>query len=102
MTNMQNIGAIIVKLMEEENNLREAYNKAEDWNTECYKRVLVWEEAYAVSGEDEGTGQMLDEVYEEYEEANSIMRKAEERLEAMEEALQGLRKAMEFVEQLGL
>ena len=102
MTNAQNIEATIEKLLEEEQKLREAYKEAEDWNTESYNRVLVWEEAYAASGEDEKTGQVLDEVYEEYEKANSNMREAEEGLEAMEEALQGLRKAMKIVELLGL
>lgn len=102
MTNAQNIEATIEKLMEEERKLKEAYKEAEDWNTESYNRVLVWEEAYAVSGENEKVGQILDEVYEEYEKANSNMREAEEGLEAMEEALQGLRKAMKIVELLGL
>ena len=102
MTNTQNIGAIIVKLMEEEQKLKEAYDKAEDWNSACYERVLVWEEAYAASGEDERTGQTLDEVYDEYDEANEAMHEAEERVEAIEEALEALRKAAEAIEWLGL
>lgn len=102
MTNTQNIGSIIVKLMEEEQKLREAYDKAEDWNIECYNRVLVWEEAYTTSSEDEEVGQKLDEVYDEYSEANDAMHEAEERVEAIEEALQALRKAAEDIEWLGL
>ena len=102
MTNTQNIGSIIVKLMEEEQRLREAYDKAEDWNTACYERVLVWEEAYTASGEDEGVGETLDEVYDEYSEANDAMHEAEERVEAIEEALEALRKAAEAIEWLGL
>ena len=102
MTNTQNLGAIIVKLMEEEQKLKEAYNKAEDWNGACYERVLVWEQAYADSGEDERTGQTLDEVYNEYDEANEAMHEAEERVEAIKEALEALRKAAEDIEWLGL
>ena len=102
MTNTQNIGAIIVKLMEEEQKLKEAYNKAEDWNSACYERVLVWEQAYADSGEDEATGATLDEVYNEYSEANDAMHEAEERVEAIAEALDVLRTAFDAIEWLGL
>lgn len=102
MTNTQNLGAIIVKLMEEEQKLKEAYNKTEEWNTACYERVLVWEEAYAASDEDEEVGQKLDEVYDEYNEANEAMHEAEKRAEAIEEALEALRKAAESIEWLGL
>lgn len=102
MTNTQNIGATIVDLMEKENELKEAYNKAEDWNSACYERVLVWEQAYVDSGEDERTGQTLDEVYNDYNEANDAMHEAEERVEAIAEALQGLRTAFEAIEWLGL
>lgn len=102
MINTQNLGAIIVKLMEEESKLKEAYNKAEDWNAACYERVLVWEEAYTASDGDEGVGETLDEVYDEYSEANDAMHEAEERVEAIDEALQALRKAAEAIEWLGL
>lgn len=102
MTNIQNIGAIIIKLMEEEQKLREVYNEAEDWNTECYNRVLIWEEAYTASGEDKGVGETLDEVYDEYSEADKAMHEAEDRVEAIEEALEALRKAAEAIEWLGL
>lgn len=102
MTNIQNIGAVIIKLMEEEQKLKEAYKEAEDWKTGCYNRVLVWEEAYAASGEDERVGETLDEVYDEYSKADDAMLRAEKGVEAVEEALQGLRKAVEAIEWLGL
>ena len=102
MTNTQNLGAIIVKLMEEEQKLKEACDKAEDWNSDCYDRVRLYEEAYMDSGEDEAIGQVLDEVYEQYDEANEAMHEAEERVEAIEEALEALRKAAEAIEWLGL
>lgn len=102
MTNTQNLGAIIVKLMEEEQKLRAAYEEAEEQNSRAYDRVLVWEEAYTTSDEDEEVGQKLDEVYDEYSEANDAMHEAEERVEAIDEALQALRKAAEAIEWLGL
>lgn len=102
MTNTQNLGAIIVKLMEEEQKLKAAYEEAEEQNSRAYDRVLVWEEAYTTSGEDEEVGQKLDEVYDEYSEANDAMHEAEERVEAIEEALEALRKAAEAIEWLGL
>lgn len=102
MTNTQNLGAIIVKLMEEEQKLKTAYEEAEEQNSRAYERVLVWEEAYTTSGEDEEVGQKLDEVYDEYSEANDAMHEAEERVEAIKEALEALRKAAEDIEWLGL
>lgn len=102
MTNTQNLGAIIVKLMEEEQKLKAAYEEAEEQNSRAYERVLVWEEAYTASGEDERVGETLDEVYDEYSEVNEAMHEAEERVEAIDEALQALRKAAEAIEWLGL
>ena len=102
MTNTQNIGAVIINLMVKENELKEAYNKAEEWNSDCYDRVRLYEEAYTDSGEDEAIGRVLDEVYQDYDEANEAMHEAEERVETIAEALEALRKAAEAIEWLGL
>ena len=102
MTNTQNLGAIIIKLMEEEQKLKTAYEEAEEQNSRAYDKVLVWEEAYTTSGEDEEVGQKLDEIYDEYNEADKTMREAEEKVEAIKEALKALRKAVEAIEWLGL
>ena len=102
MTNTQNLGAIIIKLMEEEQKLKTAYEEAEEQNSRAYDRVLIWEKAYTTSGEDEKVWQRLDEVYDEYSEANYAMNEAEERLEAIKEALEALRNAAEAIEWLGL
>lgn len=102
MTNIQNLGAIIVKLMEEKQKLKVVYEEAEEQNSRAYDRVLVWEEAYIASGEDEGVGEMLDEVCDEHSEVNEAMHRAEERFEAVEEALEALRKAYDTIEWLGL
>ena len=102
MTNTQNLGAIIIKLMEEEQKLKTAYEEAEEQNSRAYDRVLIWEKAYTTSGEAEKVGQRLDEVYDEYSEANYAMLEAEERVEAIKEALEALRNAAEAIEWLGL
>lgn len=102
MTNIQNLGKIIIELIEQEQKLKTAYKEAEEQNSHAYDRVLVWEEAYAASGEDERVGETLDEVYDEYSEANEAMHKAEERLEAIKDALEALREAYDNIEWLGL
>lgn len=102
MTNVQNIEAIIAQLIEEEQKLSSAYEEAEEQNSRAYERVLTWEEAYTASGEDEEVGQKLDEVYDEYNEADKTMREAEEKVEAIKEALKALRKAAEAIKWLGL
>ena len=102
MTHTQNIRTIIAQLMEEEQKLSSAYEEAEVQNSRAYDRVLIWEEAYTTSGEDEEVGQKLDEVYDEYNEADKTMHEAEEKVEAIKEALKALRKAVEAIEWLGL
>ena len=102
MTHIQNVEAIISQLMEEEKKLSSAYEEAEEQNNRAYDRVLIWEKAYTVSGEDEKIGQRLDEVYDEYSKANYAMLEAEERVEAIKEALEALRNAAEAIKWLGL
>lgn len=102
MTQTQNVEAIIAQLLEEEQKLQTAYEEAEEQNSRAYDRVLAWEEAYTTSGEDEEVGQKLDEVYDEYNEADKTMREAEEKVEAIKEAIEALRKAVEAIEWLGL
>lgn len=102
MTNTQNLGITIINLMEEEQKIKKALDKAEDWNAACYNRVVIWEAAYIDGGKDEGVGKTLDEVYDDYSEANEAMHEAEEQIEAIEEALKALRKAAEAIEWLGL
>lgn len=102
MTNAQNIEAIITQLMEEEQKLSSAYEEAEEQNSRAYDRVLIWEEAYTASNENEEIGQKLDEIYDEYNEADKTMREAEEKVEAIKEAIEALRKAVEAIRWLGL
>ena len=102
MTHTQNVEAIIAQLMEEERKLSSAYEEAEEQNNRAYDRVLVWEEAYTASGEDEEVGQKLDEIYDEYNEADRIMWETEDKLKSIKEAIEALRKAVEAIKWLGL
>ena len=102
MTHTQNVEAIIAQLMEEEQKLQTAYEEAEEQNSRAYDRVLVWEEAYTTSGEDEEVGQKLDEVYDEYSEANRTMLETEDKLKSIKEAIDALRKAVETIKWMGL
>ena len=102
MTSIQNLGTIIVKLMEEEQKLQTAYEEAEEQNSRAYERVLTWEKAYTTSGEDEEVGQKLDKVYDEYSEAVKAMWETEDKLKSIKEAIEALRKAVEAIKWLGL
>ena len=102
MTHTQNVEAIIAQLMEEERKLSSAYEEAEEQNNRAYDRVLVLEEAYTASGEDEEVGQKLDEIYDEYNEADRIMWETEDKLKSIKEAIEALRKAVEAIKWLGL
>ena len=102
MTNTQNLGAIIVELMEHEPSTKAKLAKAEKYQEWTYMRVQVWEEAYADSDEDETVGERLDEAYNEHEEAYTETDRLRDKAEAIDEALQALRKAAELIEWLGL
>ena len=102
MTNTQNLGAIIIKLMEEEQKLKTAYEEAEEQNSRAYDRVLIWEEAYTASGNNEAIGQKLDEAYDDYNEADRTMWETEDKLKSIKEAIEALRKAVEAIKWMGL
>ena len=102
MTNAQNIRNTIAQLMREKWELEPALKKAEEQYSLAYDRVLVWEETYMASGEDEEVGQKLDKVYDEYSKADKAVRETEEKVKAIKEVLKALRKAADTIEWLGL
>lgn len=102
MTSIQNLRTIIVKLMEEEQKLSSAYEEAEERNNHAYEKVLIWEEAYTASGNNEAIGQKLDEAYDDYNEADRAMWETEDKLKSIKEAIEALRKAVEAIKWLGL
>lgn len=102
MTNAQNVEAIIAQLTEEEQKLSSAYEEAEEQNSRAYEKVLIWEEAYTVSGNNEAIGQKLDEAYDDYNEADRAMWETEDKLKSIKEGIEALRKAVEAIKWLGL
>ena len=102
MTNAQNIRITIAQLMREKQEFEPALKKAEEQYSLAFERVLVWEEAYTASGEDEEVGQKLDKVYDEYSKADKAMREAKVKVQSIKEALEALYKAVEAIEWLGL
>ena len=95
MTNMQNLRAIIINLIEQENKLKMVYEEAKEQNSRAYKRMLVWEKAYTASGDDEEVAQIFDDVYDEYSET-------EEQTEAIDTALEEIHNATKAIERLCL
>lgn len=102
MTNAQNIRTTIAQLMREKWEFEPALKKAEEQYSLAFEKVLVWEEAYMASGEDEGVGQKLDKAYDEYSEADKAMREAKVKVQSIKEALEALRKAADTIEWLDL
>ena len=95
MINTQNLRAIIVNLIEQENKLRMAYEEAKEQNSHAYKRMLVWEKAYTASDDDEEVAQIFDDVYDKYSET-------EEQVEAIDVALEALHDATKAIGRLCL
>lgn len=102
MTHIQNVEAIIAQLTEEEQKLSSAYEEAEEQNNRAYEKVLIWEEAYTASGNNEAIGRKLDEAYDDYNEADRTMWETEDKLKSIKEAIEALRKAVEAIRWLGL
>ena len=95
MTNMQNLRAIIINLIEQENKLKMVYEEAKEQNSRAYKRMLVWEKAYTASGDDVEVEQIFDKVYDKYSET-------EEQVEAIDTALEEIHNATKAIERLCL
>ena len=95
MINTQNLRAIIVNLIEQENKLKMAYEEAQEQNSRAYEEMLAWEEAYTTSDDDEKVAQIFNDVYDEYSET-------EEQVEAIDAALEELHNSIKAIEQLGL
>ena len=96
------LNEVISATDEWKNKLREAQSNlesAEEWEDECYKRVLLYEEECDAHPESEYLSDVLiNEVYPNYDEAYKARKEAEERTESAErviEALKGLKEAME-------
>ena len=70
--------------------------------TDLYNRVLLYEEAYAESGQAESVGKELDVAYEEYERVYEEKIYQEEQVDRVEQALRLLLEAKELLNEAGV
>ena len=86
-----------------EGKLREAqdsFNSADDWESQCYSRVLLYERECDSHPECESLSDTLvNEVYPEYDEAYKVRKEAEERVESAERVLEALKELKEAMEE---
>ena len=83
--------------------LREAqanFDNADDWETECYNRVVLYERECDAHPECESLSDTLvNEVYPEYDKAYKVRKEAEERVESAERVLEALKELKEAMEE---
>ena len=84
------------------NKLREAQanlESAEDWEDECYKRVLLYEEECDRLPDDKNLEDILvNEVYPNYDKAYKQRKEAEDRLERAERVMEALKELQAALE----
>ena len=96
------LNEVMSAIEEWKNKLREAqakFDSADDWESQCYSRVLLYERECDAHPECKSLSDTLvNEVYPEYDEAYKVRKEAEERAESAErviDALEELKEAME-------
>lgn len=85
-----------------EGKLREAqanFDSAEEWEDECYKRVLLYEEECDRLPDDKSLENILvNEVYPNYDETYKQRKEAEDRLERAERVMEALKELQAALE----
>ena len=85
-----------------EGKLREAqdsFDSADEWEDECYKRVLLYERECDTHPEcDSLSDTLVNEVYPEYDEAYKVRKEAEDRLERAERVMEALKELQAALE----
>ena len=83
--------------------LREAqdsFNSADDWESQCYSRVLLYErECYTHPKCKSLSDTLMNEVYPEYDKAYKARKEAEEKVESAERVLEALKELKEAMEE---
>ena len=97
------LNEVMSAIKEWEGKLREAQanlESAEEWEDECYKRVLLYErECYTHPKCKSLSDTLINEVYPEYNESYKARREAEERVESTERVLEALKELKEAMEE---
>lgn len=85
-----------------EGKLREAqdsFDSADDWESQCYNRVVLYERECNAHPECESLSDTLvNEVYPEYDEAYKVRKEAEDRLERAERVMEALKELQAALE----
>ena len=96
------LNEVISATEEWKNKLREAQSNlesAEEWEDECYKRVLLYEGECDAHPESEYLSNVLvNEVYPNYDDANKARKEAEDRLERAERVMEALKELQAALE----
>ena len=96
------LNEVISATDEWKNKLREAQSNlesAEEWEDECYKRVLLYEQECDAHPESEYLSNVLvNEVYPNYDDANKARKEAEDRLERAERVMEALKELQAALE----
>ena len=97
------LNEVISAIEEWEGKLREAqanFDSADDWESQCYSRVLLYELECDAHPECENLSDILvNEVYPEYDEAYKARKEAQERAESAERVLEALKELKEAMEE---
>ncbi len=79
---------------------QDSFDSAEEWEDECYKRVLLYEGECDTHPESEYLSDVLiNEVYPNYDDANEARKEAEEKVESAERVLEALKELKEAMEE---
>lgn len=96
------LNEVMSTIDEWKNKLREAqanFDSADDWESECYNRVVLYERECDAHPECESlSNTLVNEVYPEYDEAYKVRKEAEERAENAERVLEALKELKEALE----
>ena len=96
------LNEVISAIEEWKNKLREAQanlDSAEEWEDECYKRVLLYEGECDRLPDDEHLENILvNEVYPNYDKAYKQRKEAEDRLERAERVMEALKELQAALE----
>lgn len=96
------LNEVMSAIEEWKNKLREAqdsFDSADDWESQCYNRVVLYERECDAHPECESLSDTLvNKVYPEYDEAYKVRKEAEDRLERAERVMEALKELQAALE----
>ena len=79
--------------------VQDIFFSADDWETECYNRVVLYEQECDAHPDCESlSNTLVNEVYPNYDEAYKQRKEAEDRLERAERVMEALKELQEALE----